>query len=340
MVSNQLHYFLTANSSHGYVSFIESALEAFPHMKRTIGYPAGFFEELFEKLQSENEKEYHIDVIHEPFDNRISGFLIPGTGSALLNTPLFQSQKEHVFHLFSSPLLEKIQSHIKASQGYLRDALAVHDNWEHVYISHTDFEKLDHAAEYLAQKLLDKRPDVSGGRTVNRFFGAGTYTGAADYIQNITERLDTRYFIKGRPGTGKSTFLKKIAAAAEKKGLSTERYHCSFDPDSLDLVIIRSLSVCLFDSTAPHEYAPERDGDILLDLYEEAVDPKTDTQYASQLQSFAAQYKQIVSKSTAELASLKQCYDKLDEEISKQIIPEKKEQMLAALSQFLLRSAI
>lgn len=43
--------------------------------------------------------------------------------------------------------------------------------------------------------------------------------------------------LKGGPGTGKSTVLKKMAAVLNQKGLSTELIYCTADTDSLDAVI-------------------------------------------------------------------------------------------------------
>ena len=40
--------------------------------------------------------------------------------------------------------------------------------------------------------------------------------------------------------------MKKIANLAKNNGYKTEVYHCSFDPDSLDMVIIRDLDVRIF----------------------------------------------------------------------------------------------
>ena len=46
------------------------------------------------------------------------------------------------------------------------------------------------------------------------------------------------YIIKGGPGTGKSSFMKRFASYAEKKGCKALRCPCSSDPDSLDAVIL------------------------------------------------------------------------------------------------------
>ena len=58
--------------------------------------------------------------------------------------------------------------------------------------------------------------------------------------------------IKGGPGCGKSSFMKRIASAAEGHGLAAERVFCSGDPDSLDGVFIPALAVGYVDGTAPH----------------------------------------------------------------------------------------
>lgn len=60
-----------------------------------------------------------------------------------------------------------------------------------------------------------------------------------------------RYVIKGGPGTGKSSFLRRVAKRAEMKGRDVRYYYCSSDTDSLDGVIIDS-RVALLDGTAPH----------------------------------------------------------------------------------------
>lgn len=60
------------------------------------------------------------------------------------------------------------------------------------------------------------------------------------------------HVIKGGPGCGKSSFMRRIAAAAEEKGLEVEYVLCSGDPDSLDAVFIPALAVGYVDGTAPH----------------------------------------------------------------------------------------
>lgn len=76
------------------------------------------------------------------------------------------------------------------------------------------------------------------------------------------------YILKGGPGTGKSTLMKKIAQKAAEKGVYTEVIHCSSDPDSLDAVIFPELKKCIADGTAPHVLDPIYPGatDIIVNL--------------------------------------------------------------------------
>lgn len=62
--------------------------------------------------------------------------------------------------------------------------------------------------------------------------------------------------IKGSPGCGKSTYMKKIAKEIEGMDLKVEYIHCPSDPDSLDAVIFPDLKLCYVDGTAPHVIDP------------------------------------------------------------------------------------
>ncbi len=70
------------------------------------------------------------------------------------------------------------------------------------------------------------------------------------------EQQKRMYYIKGGPGVGKSTLMKRFAKAAEEQGLEVEYFHCSSDPDSLDGVSLPALGVGMMDGTAPHVYDP------------------------------------------------------------------------------------
>lgn len=63
------------------------------------------------------------------------------------------------------------------------------------------------------------------------------------------------YILKGGAGTGKSSLMKRIAAAFENR-FHIIRYCCSSDPGSLDAVVIPELHTAVCDGTAPHVFEP------------------------------------------------------------------------------------
>ncbi|MBQ8254688.1 MAG: hypothetical protein IJY94_04210 [Clostridia bacterium] len=91
-------------------------------------------------------------------------------------------------------------------------------------------------------------------RTKKFFIGANTSRGFINYGDDIFADLKKLYVIKGGPGTGKSTFMKRFAAKAEEKGYETVYYYCSSDPDSLDGIVIPKLGIGVTDGTAPHVF--------------------------------------------------------------------------------------
>lgn len=90
------------------------------------------------------------------------------------------------------------------------------------------------------------------------FLGANTPSGFVSRFDQLTdpEQFDRVYVLKGTPGNGKSTLLRRVAAAFEEKCGGIELIHCSFDPDSLDAVVLGDWRCVVVDGTPPQEGAP------------------------------------------------------------------------------------
>ncbi|MEE1042497.1 MAG: hypothetical protein UH854_00890, partial [Clostridia bacterium] len=170
------------------------------------------------------------------------------------------------------------------------EAKIIHDQWEKIYVSNMDFAKFDKYCDGVIEKLTDVSSIGECAENTKRFFGTSTINGPVNFIDNITETIKKRYFIKGRPGTGKSTFLKKLSAKLKSMGFDTEEYYCSFDKESLDMVVCRKLSFCVFDSTPPHEKFPERKEDEILDFYVESGLYGIDERFANELYDIKCEY--------------------------------------------------
>jgi len=102
------------------------------------------------------------------------------------------------------------------------------------------------------------------GRVKHVFLGGNTPKGFFSYYHYVLNQKEAKriFCIKGGPGVGKSTFMKKIASEMLNKGYGIEYMHCSSDPDSLDGVVISDIGIALLDGTAPHVVDPKNPGAV------------------------------------------------------------------------------
>lgn len=95
------------------------------------------------------------------------------------------------------------------------------------------------------------------------FPGGNTPKGFHSFYRQNLNGLERVFILKGGPGVGKSTLMRKIGTAMMERGYDVEFWQCSSDNDSLDGVIVPALNIGIIDGTAPHIVDP---------LYPGAVD--------------------------------------------------------------------
>lgn len=96
-----------------------------------------------------------------------------------------------------------------------------------------------------------------------RFFaGASTPKGFCSFFGELYDgdRGEAAYLLKGGPGTGKSTLLRRLAEEGARQGDRPTLFLCSSDPDSLDAVRFDRARLCVADATAPHVMEPRLPG--------------------------------------------------------------------------------
>lgn len=216
-------------------------------------------------------------------------------------------------------------------------AIRIHDEWEKIYIDHMHFDQANQFADEFIDTLFSKDCAHEAGIARHRFFGGASYKGSKDYVMDLTDSYETRHFIKGRPGSGKSTFMKRIQAKAEELQYEVEVYHCGFDPNSLDMILIRDLGFCIFDSTAPHEYFPVRKGDIVVDKYESLIDPGTDEAWKPQLDEIRSRYQAQVKAGTVCMQDGKDLQNKINLELNRYVIDEQLVKKIHEVAQMIVK---
>ena len=97
---------------------------------------------------------------------------------------------------------------------------------------------------------------------IRYFLGSNSPAGFFSLYDDFADSLSdgTLCVLKGGPGCGKSTCMRRIAERLEDAGVRSERIYCSGDPDSLDAVYFPDLRLAYADGTAPHVLEPRYPG--------------------------------------------------------------------------------
>ncbi|WP_340023503.1 PRK06851 family protein [Paenibacillus sp. FSL K6-1096] len=335
MAARILRYFAGGNTALGFYNLFETNLQGLRRIFILKGGPGTGKSSLMKAIGTEwAERGYDIELIHCSSDkDSLDGVIIPALGAGIVDgtaphviEPKAPGAVEEYVNLGeawdSAALIsqreaireinQRVANAYASAYSRFAEALSIHDEWEKIYFDHMDFGKADQLTARMLEELFGETQLQRSADVKHRFLGAATPSGAVDFVPNLTAGLSRRFFLKGRAGTGKSTMLKKIAAEAENRGFDTEIYHCGFDPHSLDMVIVRELNFAVFDSTSPHEYDPDREGDVIIDTYELVVAPGTDERLAGPLEEVSAQYKATMKEAIAALAEAKVHRDELE----------------------------
>jgi hypothetical protein len=163
--------------------------------------------------------------------------------------------------------------------------------------------------DYGVGNLIKERKE-SMGKEWHRFSGAMTPQGNINFYELLIENIKNRYIVKGRPGTGKSTMTRKLAKAALDAGYDVEYYHCAFDPDSIDMIIIPEMSFAILDGTAPHVFNPG-EGDNLVDMFE-CIDTNIVHEHEDPIKSIEIEYANEIANAKDVYTRIKELNDKLE----------------------------
>lgn len=307
-----IRYFVSGHTAEGYVNYIQDNVQGIEQIF-TLKHPSNVLKtKVLKGLLSHFKKEEKFEVILSPSGSEfIEGLIIPSLELAFITDSIAVPElKQEVVYLDeflankidTTPIEKAIQDRLDKGYKHFNQALKIYDQLESVYIREMNFKKADKIAEDFIEDVFGGVKEGNEERIVKRrLFGTNTYEGSVNIVPEILERVSKRYFLKGRPGTGKSTFMRRVVSASEKLNLHTEIYHCSFDPHSMDMVLVPDADFCIFDSTQPHEYFPEKEGEESIDLYELTVTEGTDEKFADKIKDITEKYKTEIKKAMEEI---------------------------------------
>ena len=135
------------------------------------------------------------------------------------------------------------------------------------------------------------------------FAAANSFDGFKSNFPQIFDgrKFDRIYILKGGPGTGKSTLMRKVGHCFEKPDIDITYIYCSSDTKSLDGVIIKkeNMHYAIIDGTSPHMTDP---------LYPGAVEVLVNLGEGFDTQSLSRQKEKIIELNTLKSEAYKSAY--------------------------------
>lgn len=100
------------------------------------------------------------------------------------------------------------------------------------------------------------------GRLRRVFPGSNSARGFFSFFTELAGPASNKVLVlKGGPGCGKSTFMRKIGEVLQQEySYDLEYHHCASDSPSLDGLVVPVLGIALIDGTFPHVFDPPLTG--------------------------------------------------------------------------------
>lgn len=333
-------YFTDANTCEGYVTFIDEYLKRVDKVIVLSGMSKEIRERVFDEIRKKflNEEVEFTVLLGCGEKKKIVAITDEENVIYVDEKNIFPKMIDKKTIDFSDCYIDledtfdieknKIANQKQKLCNELSMAKKIHDDWEKIYIKNMDFEVLNQETDNLIKDIIKGQKKEKTGKNKNGFFGSMLPDGNVNYIDEITKDLKRRIFIKGRPGTGKSTIMKKVRSAANESGYDTQTFYCSFDSKSLDMVVIKELGVCIFDATPPHEKNIKKETDEIFDVYEIAVKKDTDELYKKELFDIKTRYDNCIKNAKECLKKEKELNKKIESALKEKTDYEKVNQKI------------
>ena len=164
----------------------------------------------------------------------------------------------------------KASSYFPHAYFALKEAKIALSEWKHYISAYQNWSKINQLTLKIQREIFKITPK-DNGKERHLFAWGHTPQGKTQFIDTLLNKTETLYILKGQPGTGKSTFLSRIAERAVTYGLDIEYYHNTLDPEQLDLIILPELQVALVIDSEPYAYSPSISGQTIILDFEQNI---------------------------------------------------------------------
>jgi hypothetical protein len=218
------------------------------------------------------------------------------------NVQAMESNKEEILKYN-----KEVGRHFARAYKYLAAAREIMDDIEDKHKRAMAFGKVNLLMEDLAKEIFGNMVvSPEPGKERHLFGSAYTPGGFVDYAEDLLDKVDRVYYIEGKPGTGKTTIMNRLATYALDRGLSVEFFHAPLKPMKLDSIIIGELGIAITCSPRGKKFAA-KSFDLGSFLDKEAME-----EYKGYIQRDLKIFNILLDEVIASIATAKKVHDKLE----------------------------
>lgn len=151
---------------------------------------------------------------------------------------------------------KRVGRYFKTAYSLLKESKVAYDEWKSYVSESIDSSKYNEILRLLLGNIFEDAAANynSAPKPRHMFASAITPGGLTNYINTLIKPDMKVYGIEGQPGTGVKEMISAAAQAAVQLGLFTEQFHCPFEPDCLDMVIIPGINSVIVNTSKPFHY--------------------------------------------------------------------------------------
>jgi Cdc6-like AAA superfamily ATPase len=269
------------NTSVGFYSYHDNIIDIDRNMLYILkGMPGGGKSTIMREIGEKAVKEgFSVEFHHCPSDpNSIDGVVInelkicvlDGTAPHIID-PVYPGLTDKIVDLgpfIDSDGLKLYKSEIfmakknnknayRSAFNYFRSSKPIYDNIEQSNKENVDFANINKLTKNAIERIFSKEQilnDVVSFKERHLFTSAFTPEGFVDYTSTVIDGVKDRYYLNGSIGTGKTTFLKRIAQEAILRNYHVEIFHNPLIPNKIDSLIIKELNTIISTTNDTKNY--------------------------------------------------------------------------------------
>ncbi|MDQ7793623.1 MAG: PRK06851 family protein [bacterium] len=210
-------------------------------------------------------------------------------------------------------LIREISRLFGCAYRCLAATLTLMEQWEaiHLETGGLDIAYLNQMTRNLLDEAIGEAPYRQRAPLQRHLFASGiTPGGCVNHLDGIAAGVERCFVLKGLPGTGRSTIVRRVAAEAAARGYDAEIFHCSLDPLKYDHVVLPALGVAVINGSDPHEFLARPTDRIVSTT--SALRPDVVEQYVGEISRVRQTYTELLEQAIWYIRMAKTHHDELE----------------------------